>query len=198
MRKYLPLLVVVGILLVIVVVFFLLTPSGSAADNPVVIMETSMGTIKIELYPERAPETVKNFLQYVDEKHYDGTIFHRVTNSPPVIQGGGYAPGFIERKTRPAIRNEATNGLSNERGTIAMARTEHPHSATDQFYINVQDNPFLDHNARKREAGYCVFGKVIEGMEVADSISKVATGTHKGRDVPKEDVLIKSVRRAEK
>jgi cyclophilin family peptidyl-prolyl cis-trans isomerase len=178
------------------------------AKNPVVDMETSMGTIKIQLDDGHAPITVKNFLDYVDDKHYDGTIFHRVIESF-MIQGGGFKPELknannidaikaSEKKTRAPIKNEAPNGLSNTRGTIAMARTNDPDSATAQFFINVEDNSRLD------QPRYCVFGKVIEGMDVVDKIRKVKTksliiqGQRAMSDIPVEDVVIKSVRREEK
>jgi cyclophilin family peptidyl-prolyl cis-trans isomerase len=168
--------------------------SGTArAANPVVVMETSMGTVKIELFEEKAPITVKNFLTYVADKHYDGLTFHRVI-SDFMIQGGGMEPGGKEKKTREPIKNESANGLSNARGTVAMARTNVADSATSQFYINVKDNPFLDKNK------YCAFGKVIDGMDVVDKIKEAPTGA-KGqfdRDCPKEDIIIKSVRRADK
>jgi cyclophilin family peptidyl-prolyl cis-trans isomerase len=173
------------------------------AANPVVVMETSLGTIKIELFEDKAPITVKNFLSYVDDKHYDGTIFHRVIGTF-MIQGGGYAPDKKEKPTKPPIQNESTNAVSNARGTIAMARTTAPDSASAQFYINVVDNARLDKaNARDR-VGYCVFGKVIEGMDVVDKIKDVKVGdalleSKSGNDrsntVPVEDVVIKSVRR---
>jgi cyclophilin family peptidyl-prolyl cis-trans isomerase len=166
-----------------------LAGTASAAD-PVVVMETSMGTIKIELNPDKAPITVQNFLKYVEDKHYDGTIFHRVIGTPSaekdfMIQGGGFEPGMKEKKTRDPIKNESGNGLKNEKYTIAMARTNVLDSATSQFYINVADNFFLD------EGKYCVFGKVIEGKEVVDKIKAVKTGRN---DVPVEDVVIKSVK----
>jgi cyclophilin family peptidyl-prolyl cis-trans isomerase len=167
---------------------------GGQQDDkkPVVIMETSQGTIKIELNAEKAPITVKNFLQYVDDKHYDGTIFHRVISNF-MIQGGGFEPGMKEKKTREKIKNESPNGLSNVNGAIAMARTNQLDSATSQFYINVKDNLFLDDNR------YCVFGKVIEGMDVVNKIKGVKTRSVGGfDDVPSEDVIIKSVRRAPK
>ncbi|HXG08448.1 MAG TPA: peptidylprolyl isomerase [Gemmataceae bacterium] len=176
----------------------LLSAGGAeAADkNPVVIMETSMGTIKIELFADKAPITVKNFLDYVDAKFYDGTIFHRVIPDF-MIQGGGFEPGLKEKKTRAPIKNESANGLSNTRGTIAMARTLEPDSATAQFFINVVDNQRLDGSAAR--PGYAVFGKVIDGMDVVDKIKAVRTGIRGGhRDVPVEDVIIKSVRRADK
>lgn len=164
-----------------------------AAANPVVVMETSHGTIKIELFDEKAPITVKNFLGYVDDKHYDGLIFHRVIRTF-MIQGGGFEPGMKERKTKASIKNESSNGLSNLRGTIAMARTSDPDSATAQFYINVVDNKGLDKGAGND--GYCVFGRVIEGMDVVDKIKEVNTGNKMGhQNVPVEDVTIKSVRK---
>jgi cyclophilin family peptidyl-prolyl cis-trans isomerase len=161
-----------------------------ADKKPIVIMETSLGTIKIELNEEKAPITVKNFLDYVDDKFYDGTIFHRVIKTF-MIQGGGLQPGMREKQTKARIKNESGNGLSNARGSIAMARTNELDSATSQFFINVVDNTRLD------DAQYCVFGKVIDGMDVVDKIRDVET-TSKGihRDVPVEDVVIKSVRRA--
>jgi len=187
--------------------FFLLTLTAgafgasqtTAADkNPVVIMETSMGTIKIELDQERAPITVKNFLSYVDDKFFDGTIFHRVMSNF-MIQGGGFEPGMKQKETKDPIKNEAANGLSNKRGTIAMARTREPHSATAQFYINVVDNPPLDKANAGDGFGYCVFGKVTDGMDVVDKIREVRTGSRGGHEnVPVEDVIIKSVRRADK
>ncbi|MER3416587.1 MAG: cyclophilin [Gemmataceae bacterium] len=165
--------------------------------NPVVVMETSLGTIKIELFEAQAPITVKNFLQYVDDKFYDGTIFHRVIDNF-MVQGGGYEPGMKEKKTRPPIKNESANGLSNERGTIAMARTSDPDSATAQFYINVVDNKFLDKSNARDGVGYCVFGRVIEGMDVVDKIRKVETRTFGSfQNVPVRDVIIKSARRVQ-
>jgi len=165
--------------------------SLGADKKPVVIMETSLGTIKIELEEEKAPISVKNFLGYVDDKFYDGTIFHRVIKNF-MIQGGGFQPGMRkEKETKPPIKNESGNGLSNVRGSIAMARTNDLDSATSQFYINVVDNNRLD------GAQYCVFGKVIDGMDVVDKIREAKTGAKEGhRDVPIEDVIIKSVRRA--
>jgi peptidyl-prolyl cis-trans isomerase B (cyclophilin B) len=162
--------------------------------NPVVVMETSKGTIKIELYQDKAPVTVKNFLDYVDARHYDGTIFHRVIPDF-MIQGGGMEPGLTPKGGgRASIVNESSNGLKNERGTIAMARTSAPNSATDQFFINVKNNGFLDRERAEDKVGYCVFGKVTEGMDVVDEIRYVRT---RQGDVPEEDVIIKSVRRVE-
>lgn len=164
--------------------------------NPVVVMETSMGNIKIELYPDKAPITVKNFLGYVDDKFYDGTIFHRVIPGF-MAQGGGFEPGMKEKSTKAPIKNESDNGLSNTRGTIAMARTSDPDSATAQFFINVVDNSKLD--AHGGRPGYAVFGKVIDGMDVVDKIVEAPTTT-KGQfeNVPQTDIIIKSVRRENK
>ncbi len=176
----------------------LVAPGVAWAANPVVVMDTSYGTIKIELFEDKAPNTVKNFLQYVDDKHYDGTIFHRVLNNS-VIQGGGYTPNMTERKTRPPIKNESSNGLKNVRGTIAMARTRDVDSATSQFFINVTDNPQWDHT--DTNPGYAVFGRVIDGMNVVDKISKVTTVTPRGQfeaSFPIEDIVIKSVQREKK
>jgi peptidyl-prolyl cis-trans isomerase B (cyclophilin B) len=178
--------------------------SSSAAEeksmaNPVVVMETSEGTIKIELWPDKAPKTVQNFLSYVDEKFYDGTIFHRVIEDF-MIQGGGFTADMTPKNTHAPIKNEARADLKNLRGTIAMARTSVVDSATAQFFINVVDNDGsvkynLDHTGETREAfGYAVFGKVIDGMDVVDKIKKVPTGQ---RNVPLKVILIKSVRRAE-
>lgn len=174
------------------------TRAVAADKNPVVIMETSMGTIKIELFPEKAPITVKNFLDYVDDKFYDGTIFHRVISNF-MIQCGGFERGMREKKTKGNIKNESSNGLSNERGTLAMARTPVPDSASSQFFINLKTNDFLDKSKSQDGVGYCVFGKVIEGMEVVDKIKGVETGTKGGhQDVPVQDVVILSVRRESK
>jgi cyclophilin family peptidyl-prolyl cis-trans isomerase len=167
--------------------------ASAQAANPVVVIETSKGDIKIELFEDKSPITVKNFLEYVDDKHYDGLIFHRVISNF-MIQGGGYDVDQKERKTRDPIKNESGNGVPNSRGYIAMARTNKLDSATSQFYINVKDNDFLDKNK------YCAFGRVIDGMDVVDRIKEVPTGA-KGmfdQDCPKEDVVIKKVRRADK
>lgn len=164
------------------------------AKNPRVIMETSSGKVVIELYADKAPVTVKNFLQYVDDKHYDGTIFHRVI-ADFMIQGGGFEPGMKPRKTRDPVKNEANNGLSNNRGTIAMARLPDPDSATAQFFINVVNNSrTLDRN--EESAGYAVFGKVMEGIDVVDTIRRVDTEDRgKFKDVPAKDVVIRTIRR---
>jgi peptidyl-prolyl cis-trans isomerase B (cyclophilin B) len=154
-------------------------------------LTTNHGAITIDLDAEKAPKTVANFLAYVETGHYDGTIFHRVIDGF-MIQGGGMGVGMKEKATNPPIENEAGNGLSNDRGTIAMARTNDPHSATAQFFINVKDNDFLNFSAPSGSGwGYCVFGKVVEGMDVVDKIRTVKTG-NKGfhQDVPVEDVII--------
>ena len=157
-------------------------------------LNTNHGTIVLELDADKAPKTVANFLQYAKDGFYDGTIFHRVINGF-MIQGGGMQPGMVEKQTRESIQNEADNGLTNARGTIAMARTPDPHSASAQFFINVADNDFLNFRAQTQDGwGYCVFGKVVEGMDVVDKIKGVQTG-NKGyhQDVPLEDVVIESV-----
>jgi len=184
--------------------------AAAQAANPVVVIKTSKGDIKIELFEDKAPETVKNFLKYADDKFYDGTIYHRVIPTF-MIQGGGFEKGLgsattreeIERKqkkTRDPIKNEAGNGLSNQRGTVAMARTNVPDSATAQFFINVKDNDFLDRKNAADGVGYAVFGKVIEGMVVVDKIKDVRTKTLVPgfKDVPVEEIVIESVRRANK
>jgi cyclophilin family peptidyl-prolyl cis-trans isomerase len=158
---------------------------------PRVVMETSQGTIQIELDDTRAPISTANFLSYVDDKFYDGTIFHRVIGNF-MIQGGGFEAGMRQKTTKAPIKNESGNGLSNTRGTIAMARTNDLNSATAQFYINVVDNSRSLDPQR-----YCVFGKVIEGMDVVDKIKAVPTASRSGHgDVPRQDVVINSVRRA--
>ena len=161
-------------------------------------LNTSKGSILLALDPEHAPETCTNFSQYVLDGHYDGTIFHRVIDGF-MIQGGGFEPGMSQRATRQAINNEADNQLKNTLGTIAMARTPDPHSATAQFFINVNDNDFLDHSGKTNEGwGYCVFGKVVDGLDVVQAIAKVSTtasGMH--QDVPAEDVLIESAQLVE-
>jgi peptidyl-prolyl cis-trans isomerase B (cyclophilin B) len=157
-----------------------------------VVMETSLGSIKLELDDQKAPVTVQNFLSYVDDQFYDGTVFHRVIPDF-MIQGGGFEPGMKQKKTKAAIKNESPNGLSNTRGSIAMARLPDPDSATAQFFINVVDNARSLDKPR-----YCVFGKVVEGMDVVDKIKAVATGRRGPHEnVPEQDVVITSVRRAE-
>jgi peptidyl-prolyl cis-trans isomerase B (cyclophilin B) len=164
--------------------------------RPMVLMETSEGTIKIELWADKAPITVKNFLQYVDEKFFDGTIYHRVIPNF-MIQGGGMTADMREKSNHAPIKNEASAELKNERGTLAMARTSVIDSATSQFFINLVDNGFLNHSSKTPQGfGYAVFGKVVEGMDVVDKIAAVKTG-NKGmhQNVPTTPVLIKSVRR---
>jgi peptidyl-prolyl cis-trans isomerase B (cyclophilin B) len=161
-----------------------------------VIMETSLGTLTIELDGDKAPVTVANFLSYVDDKFYDGTIFHRVIPNF-MIQGGGFKPGMDQKKTKATITNESSNGLANARGTLAMARTSNPNSASSQFFINVRDNGFLDKAQAQDGVGYCVFAKVTDGMDVVDKIKAVPTGSKSGhQDVPIKDVVIVSVKRA--
>jgi len=168
-----------------------------AAENPRVDIKTSLGDIEVELYADKAPKTVANFLQYVDDGFYSNTLFHRVIDGF-MIQGGGFTPQFERKPTRPPVMNEADNGLKNERGTIAMARTFDPQSATAQFYINVVDNPSLDFTDKTpRGWGYCVFGKVIKGMNVVDAIKTQPTGPGGPfqRDVPKTPVVILGISR---
>lgn len=159
-----------------------------------VIIKTSKGDIKVELADKEAPGTVKNFLAYVDSGHYKNLIFHRVMNGF-MIQGGGFDNKLNQRSTKSSIKNEAANGLKNKRGTIAMARTPNPHSARAQFFINVVDNPFLDHkNTSPRGYGYCVFGKVTDGMDVVDIIKTVPVGNLGNyKNVPKENVIIYNI-----
>ncbi len=169
----------------------------SDQSNPVVELQTSEGSMRIELYADKAPKTVSNFLQYLDDAFYDGTIFHRVIANF-MIQGGGYNEDMSEKDTRPPIMNEADNGVSNERGSIAMARTSDPHSATAQFFIStVETNQFLDHSAKTSQSwGYCVFGKMTDGFDVLDKIRKVDTRRFGGhQDVPAKPVTIVSARR---
>lgn len=159
----------------------------NTGGNPVVIIKTNKGDIKIELDKENAPISTENFLTYVQEGYYDGTVFHRVINNF-MVQGGGFTTEMQPKSTKAPIKNEADNGLKNERGTIAMARTQDINSATSQFYINQADNAFLDHG--RRDFGYAVFGKVVDGMDVVDAIATVQTGPG---DVPNEQVVMESV-----
>ena len=160
----------------------------------VVEMKTTYGAIKIELDNEKAPKTVENFLSYANAGFYDGTIFHRVIDNF-MIQGGGFDGDMQQKETAAAIENEADNGLKNDRGTIAMARTMDPHSATAQFFINVKDNDFLNHSGKNMQGwGYAVFGRVIDGDDVLDKIRGVETGNRAGhQDVPKESIVIEAV-----
>lgn len=160
-----------------------------------VVIETSQGTLEVELFDDKAPITVANFLGYVDDKFYDGTIFHRVIKDF-MIQGGGFEPGMTQKKNKGAIKNESANGLKNLRGTLAMARTPAADSATSQFFINTVDNAFLDRESAADGVGYCVFAKVTGGMDVVDKIRTVATGNAGGHgNVPTSDIVITSVRR---
>jgi peptidyl-prolyl cis-trans isomerase B (cyclophilin B) len=165
--------------------------------EPVVDVTTNHGTFSIQLDPAKAPASVANFLQYVDGGHYDGTIFHRVI-ATFMVQGGGYDQMYEKKPVRAPIQNEADNGLKNKRGTVAMARTGDPHSATAQWFVNVVDNAFLDHKAKDAQGwGYAVFGRVIEGMDVVDRIKAVPTGSNGpfAKDAPDELVVIQRVRR---
>ena len=170
-------------------------PTGAVAADPQVDVRTSLGTIRLELYPAKAPKTVENFLQYVKDGHYNGTVFHRVI-SGFMIQGGGYESGsYREKKTRPPVPNEAKNGLKNDLGTIAMARTSDPHSASAQFFINVSNNGFLNAERAQDGWGYAVFGKVVDGMDTVMQIAKTQTGPGGPfrSDVPKQAVVIESM-----
>ena len=162
------------------------------------VFETNYGSFTVELDFANAPISSKNFQNYADSGFYDGTIFHRVINDF-MIQGGGFEPGLTQKSTGESIENEANNGLSNELGTLAMARTADPHSASSQFFINVSDNFFLDHKDTSSQGwGYAVFGKVVEGMDTINKIKACKTGSQLGhQDVPEEDVLISSVKRIE-
>jgi peptidyl-prolyl cis-trans isomerase B (cyclophilin B) len=157
-------------------------------------LNTNFGTITLALDHDKAPITAANFEQYVKDGFYDGTIFHRVIDGF-MVQGGGMMPGMIEKQSRDSIKNEADNGLTNDRGTIAMARTNAPHSASAQFFINIKDNGFLNHRSPTTDGwGYCVFGRVVDGMDVVDKIKGVQTGNAGGhQDVPVEDVVLESV-----
>jgi cyclophilin family peptidyl-prolyl cis-trans isomerase len=177
----------------------LLTVAAGAAlaDNPKVAMQTNKGTITLELHPDKAPKSVENFLAYVDEGFYEGTVFHRVIEGF-MIQGGGFTQDMHQKPTHDPVPNEADNGLKNTRGTVAMARTSVPSSATSQFFINHQDNDFLDHTAKtQRGWGYAVFGKVIDGMDVVDAIAVGPTGPGGpfAKDVPETAVVIEKVTR---
>ncbi len=160
-------------------------------NNPIVVMTTSAGVIELELFATQAPQSVENFLMYINKGFYTGTIFHRVIDNF-MIQGGGFTPDMTRKDTFPPIMNESMNGLANEKGTIAMARTNDPDSATSQFFINLKDNPFL--NVQGRKAGYAVFGKVVSGIEIVEQIGKTKTaalGLY--RDVPVEQIVIEQI-----
>ncbi len=168
----------------------------AAAANPEVELKINMGTITLELYPDKAPKTVENFLQYVKDGFFKGTIFHRVINGF-MVQGGGFTPEYAQKKTRAPVPNEANNGLKNDVGTLAMARTSDPHSATAQFFINHKNNDFLNHSAPTPQGwGYTVFGKVTKGMDVVNKIAALDTGAQGPfqSDVPRKQVVIEDAR----
>jgi cyclophilin family peptidyl-prolyl cis-trans isomerase len=169
-------------------------PGGALAADPQVDIKTNVGTIRLELYPAKAPKTVENFLQYVKDGHYNGTIFHRVIDGF-MIQGGGFEGSYKQKPTRRPVQNEAKNGLKNDVGTVAMARTSEPDSATAQFFVNVSSNEFLNAERAQDGWGYAVFGKVVSGMDVVTKIAKMPTGAAGPfrSDVPKQPVLIESV-----
>ncbi|MFO7603125.1 MAG: peptidylprolyl isomerase [Gammaproteobacteria bacterium] len=184
--------------LIITLISLFLLPVASLFAAPVKVqIDTNLGAFVLKLEAEKAPRTVENFLRYVDDGFYSDTLFHRVIDGF-MVQGGGYTPDFAKKDTRAPVLNEADNGLKNLRGTIAMARTSEPHSATAQFFVNVVDNAFLDHTGKSpRGWGYCVFGKVVSGMEVIDKIRQLPT-TGAGpfpKDVPQQRVVITSARR---
>jgi cyclophilin family peptidyl-prolyl cis-trans isomerase len=177
----------------VALLFAIAIASPVLAANPQVEMQTNQGTIVLELYPDKAPKTVENFLQYVRDDFYKGTIFHRVMDGF-MIQGGGFEPGMKQKSTRAPVQNEATNGLKNEVGTLAMARMANPHSPSSQFFINLVNNTGLDYPSPDG-AGYCVFGKVQKGLDVVQKIGKVATGNSGYfQNVPTTPVIIESVR----
>ena len=165
-------------------------PAGALAADPQVDLRTSAGTIRIELYPAKAPKTVENFLQYVRDGHYNGTVFHRVIDGF-MVQGGGFDRSYKQKPTREPIPNEAKNGLTNDLGTLVMARTNAPHSASAQFFINVKNNDFLNAASAQDGWGYAVFGKVVSGLDVVMKIAKSPTGPGAtGNDVPREQIVI--------
>ena len=182
-------------LLAVLLGLLLGTASPHAAEPPMVLLKTTLGDLVLELDPKLAPETSANFLRYVEDGFYDDTIFHRVIRGF-MIQGGGLESGMKRKAAHAPIRNEADNSLGNRAGTIAMARTSDPHSATAQFFINTRDNHFLDFKSQTREGwGYCVFGRVVEGMDVVTRIEESPTGSRSGhRDVPVNDIVIEQAR----
>ena len=189
MQRFIPLLFIT---LMLILGF---NQAALAGEKPHVLVETNLGNFELELFPDQAPKSVANFLEYVNSGFYNGTVFHRVIDGF-MIQGGGFTPEYERKPTNAPIVNEADNGLKNQRGTIAMARTMEPHSATAQFFINVKDNDFLDHTSKTpRGWGYAVFGKVIKGMDVVDKIRKVKTGPGGvfPQDVPQEAVIIERI-----
>ena len=186
-----------GMLALVVAVAFAGVALGAGKEapvgNPTEVIKTNLGTIEAQLFKDKAPLSVENFLKYIEAKHYDGTVFHRVIPNF-MIQGGGFDVKYNQKPTRDPIKNEAGNGLLNERGTLAMARTSEVDSATSQFFVNLKANTFLDHGAR--DFGYAVFGKVVKGMEVVDKIAAEPTGSKGsfGKDAPLKDVVIESIR----
>ncbi|MCF7858663.1 MAG: peptidylprolyl isomerase [Candidatus Cloacimonetes bacterium] len=185
------------LVLIIVLLGGIIMNNLNAEENVKASIITNKGTITLELFADKAPKTVENFVKYAEDKFYDGTVFHRVINNF-MIQGGGFTvEGEHKSDTFESIQNEADNMLSNETGTIAMARTNNPHSATSQFFINVKDNEFLDHKDKKRGWGYCVFGKVIEGMDIVTTIKAVPTHVNPKngmQDWPVDDIIIDEVK----
>ena len=173
-------------------------PREDRVSNVLVDLKTSKGTVRIELWAQKAPKTVASFLQYVDEGFYDGVIFHRVIPGF-MVQGGGFTPAMVQKSTTASVENEADNGQGNTRGTLAMARTADPHSASAQFFINLVDNKFLNHTGKNPQGwGYCVFGTVVDGMKVVDDIARVPTGRHGPHaDVPTTPVVIEKATRVE-
>ena len=188
MQRFIPLLFIT---LMLILGF---NQAALAGEKPHVLVETNLGNFELELFPDQAPKSVANFLEYVNSGFYNGTVFHRVIDGF-MIQGGGFTPEYERKPTNAPIVNEADNGLKNQRGTIAMARTMEPNSATAQFFINVKDNDFLNHTSKTpRGWGYAVFGKVIEGMATVDAIRKVRTGNSgMHQDVPVEAITIQKV-----
>lgn len=179
----------------LVLPFLAAAEDSEQREYPTLILHTNHGAITVELFEDKAPKSVSNFLEYARAGHYDNTIFHRVIDNF-MIQGGGFDVDFNQKSTRDPIENEADNGIENKRGTLAMARTNDPHSATSQFFINVTDNTFLNHRGKQsgQTWGYAVFGQVVDGMDVVDEIRGVATGMHgPHRDVPEEPVIIERV-----
>ena len=189
MQRFIPLLFITLMLILG------LNQAALAGEKPHVLVETNLGSFELELFPDQAPKSVANFLEYVSSGFYNGTVFHRVIDGF-MIQGGGFTPDYERKPTNAPIVNEADNGLKNQRGTIAMARTMEPNSATAQFFINVKDNDFLNHTSKTpRGWGYAVFGKVVKGMDVVDKIRKVKTGPGGvfPQDVPQEAVIIERI-----
>lgn len=185
-----------ALLSLLLVIPLMMNSLSMAQDNPIIVMETSKGTITIELWADKAPISVENFLRYTDNSFFDGMIFHRVIPGF-MVQGGGFSPDMVQKSVYDAIKNEASASVPNDRGTLAMARTNVVDSATAQFFVNLVDNDFLNHtDETSRGFGYAVFGEVIEGMDVVDAIAAVETGTTKGyQNVPTEPVIITSAKR---